>query len=87
MRPFCPFRQSGVTKHIGKVKGKVKKMKTYRLTIIDHNRPFNKAIISMKYYKGLSAARKASPAKLSYCRNARVFTGFDGRFEYIACEC
>lgn len=62
-------------------------MKTYRLTIIDHNRPFNKAIISMKYYKGISAVRKASPAKLNYSRNAKAFIGFDGKYEYIACEC
>lgn len=41
----------------------------------------------MKYYKGISAVRKASPAKLSYCLNAKAFIGFDDRFEYFACEC
>ena len=62
-------------------------MKTYRLLIIDRKKPFNTGIVSAKYYKGLSAARKASPAKLSYCLNAKVFIGFDERFEYIVREC
>lgn len=73
-------------------------MKEYRVMCIDHKRPdtipgkgyypYNQKVFE-KYVRGLKEARRmCSPAKLSYCYNAKCFIGYisDKKIEYLVKE-
>lgn len=61
-------------------------MKTYRIVVLDFTRAKGR-LLSMKYVKGLSAARSAVPVKLHFCRNAGAFVGYAGGLEYWVIAC
>ena len=61
-------------------------MKTYRISVLDFTRAKGR-VLSMKYVKGLSAARSAVPVKLHYSRNAGGFVGYADGLEYWVFAC
>lgn len=51
-------------------------MNKYRVVLLDFNKPGKFKEVWTRYTEGLSQARQLAPMPISYCHNAKCFTGW-----------